>query len=140
MSKYDDIINEKRPGLINRKPASRESRAAQFGAFRALTGYEDAVIETGRVTEDKLNLSDSMIEILNGKFMLIKEFIDEKPVISVTYFKPDDKKSGGEYLTAAGSLIKIDEYERKLIFSDKTEIPVNMIADIECDLFEYYNV
>lgn len=140
MSKYDDIINMERPALINRQPASRESRAAQFGAFRALTGYEDAVSETARLTDDKLDLSENTIEILNGKLMVIKELIDERPVISVTYFKHDDKKTGGEYLTAAGSLIKIDEFERKLIFSDKSEIPINLIADIECDLFDYYNL
>lgn len=136
VSKYDDIINEKRPALINRKPASMESRAAQFGAFRALTGYEEAVFETARYTEDKLILSDDAMNELDEKLRMLRSLIEEKPLITVTYFKPDDKKSGGVYLSFKERLVKIDEYEKKLKFNDKTEIPVNMISDIESELFE----
>ena len=131
MSRYDDIINEKRPTLINRKPASMESRAAQFGAFRALTGYEEAVFETARYTEEKLVLSEDAINKLDEKLKMLRLLIYDKPLITVTYFKPDDKKSGGVYLSFKERLVKIDEYEKKFIFADKIEIPINMITDIE---------
>ncbi len=131
MSKYDDIINEKRPMLINRKPASMESRAAQFGAFRALTGYEEAVFETARYTEEKVLLSEDAINELDKKFKILMSMIDENPLVTVTYFKPDDKKSGGVYLSFKERLVKIDEYEKKFIFADKIEIPLNTISEIE---------
>ncbi len=133
MSRYDDIINEKRPELINRKPASMESRAAQFGAFRALTGYEEAVFETARYTEEKLVLLEDAINELDEKLKTLMSVIDRKPLVTVTYFKPDDKKSGGAYLSFKERLIKIDEYEKKFIFADKTVIPLNSISEIEIE-------
>ncbi len=131
MSKYDDIINEKRPTLINRTAASMESRAAQFGAFRALTGYEEAVFETARYTEKKLVLSEDAINELDEKLKILRLLIEEKPLITVTYFKPDDKKSGGVYISYKERLVKIDEYEKKFIFADKTEVSLNSISEIE---------
>ena len=138
MSRYDDIINIKRPELKKHNRASRESRAAQFGAFRALTGYEEAVTESARWTDDRLELSENIMEILNGKLQLIKEKLDDGVEVTITYFLPDNKKSGGKYVTATNSVIKIDEYERKVVLADKTEILIDMIVNIEGDIFSIF--
>ena len=131
MSRYDDIINEKRPTLINRKPASMESRAAQFGAFRALTGYEEAVFETARYTEEKLVLSEDAINKLDEKLKTLRILICDKPLITVTYFKPDDKKSGGEYVTLKESVKKVDQYDNVLVMSNDERIDIKSILDVE---------
>ncbi len=135
MGNYDDIINLPRPELKNHKRSSRIARASQFGAFRALTGHEDAINETARFTEFQIDISENMIEILNGKLQIIREMIDEEPNVKITYFIPDEKKDGGKYTSVEGRVKKIDEFARKIILKDKTEIPTNMITDIDGPLF-----
>lgn len=132
---YDDIINLPHHVSKTHKQMSAHDRAAQFGAFKALTGYEDAVNETARLTDSKPALSESMIEMLNMKLQIILDNLEDKPEVTITYFVPDKKKSGGAYVTHTGCVRRIDDFEQKIIMTDKTEIQIKMIAEIESDLF-----
>lgn len=53
MGKYDDIINLPHHISPNRPHLTMEQRAAQFAAFQALTGYEDAIDKEAKGEEDK---------------------------------------------------------------------------------------
>lgn len=136
----DDIINlphhvsEKRPHM----PIS--SRAAQFSSFAALTGYEDAVAETARLTDKKLILTEEERAVLDMRMLLLAENLEKRPVISVTYFIPDKKKTGGSYEAISGSLRRIDEYEKALIFTDGTEISLDDIHSVSSELFAEYGI
>lgn len=133
---YDDIIHLPHHVSKTRPQMSLEDRAAQFSPFAALTGYDAAILETGRLTEDKLELGEETQAILDRKQRYLAEIIDTKPEITVTYFVPDEKKSGGAYSTVTGFLKRIDEYERVLMLTDGRKIQLNAILDIESEEFE----
>ena len=133
---YDDIIHLPHHVSKTRPQMSMEDRAAQFSPFAALTGYDAAILETGRLTEDKLELGEETQAILDRKQRYLAEIIDTKPEITVTYFVPDEKKSGGAYSTVTGFLKRIDEYERQLVLTDGRKILLDAIFDIESDEFE----
>lgn len=115
---------------------SMTERAAQFGAFRALTGYEDEIAETARHTERKTELDESAKAEIDAKLMCIGDCINDRPEISVTYFVPDERKAGGACLTKNGAVSKIKRYERQLVFEDGTEVPMEDILSIEGRLFD----
>lgn len=133
---YDDIINLPRPVSRNHRPMPRESRAAQFAPFAALTGYDDSVKEEARLTGERIELTDEQIDRLNLKTAFLTERIKERPSIKVTYFLPDEKKDGGRYVSAEGEVSHIEEVEGLLIFSDKRKIPLHEIIDIEGEIFK----
>ena len=54
--RYLKIINLKRPVSKKHKAMSIKDRAAQFGAFQALAGFEDDVKETGENFENKIEM------------------------------------------------------------------------------------
>ena len=112
MSKYDDIINLKRPESRH-MPMSIANRSAQFAPFSALTGYDEAIRETSRVTSEKHELSDGKIEIINDKLNYIKRNNIKR--VKITYFVKDKFKSGGEYITEDVEIKKIDIYNEKLV-------------------------
>ena len=133
---YDDIIHLPHHVSKTRPQMSLEDRAAQFSPFAALTGYDAAILETGRLTEDKLDLGEETQAILDRKQRYLAEIIDTKPEITVTYFVPDEKKSGGAYSTVTGFLKRIDEYERVLMLTDGRKIQLAAVFDIESAEFE----
>lgn len=133
---YEDIINLTHHVSMTRPQMSILDRAAQFSPFAALTGYDAAIKETGRLTDEKMELDEDTRAVLDMKQAYLMEMIDEQPEISVTYFVPDEKKSGGVYVSVTGNLKRFDEYERLLILTDGKKIPMDDIADIECDLFK----
>lgn len=132
---YEDIINLPHHVSKTRPQMSMLDRAAQFSPFAALTGYDAAIKETGRLTDEKQELDEDTKAALDMKQAYLMEMIDEQPEISVTYFLPDTKKAGGAYATVTGKLKRFDEYERLLILTDGKKIPMDDIADIESDLF-----
>ncbi len=136
MSRYDDIINLPHPEPKKHTRMSRIARAAQFGAFRALTGHEEAIDEVSRLTDTKIDLDEYEIERINEKLLIIYEYITTTPKVTVTYFEPDSKKSGGASVVHTGRVQKIDEVSAKLIMCDKTQIPINMILNIQGELFD----
>ena len=133
---YDDIIHLPHHVSKTRPQMSMEDRAAQFSPFAALTGYDAAILETGRLTEEKSELGEETQAILDRKQRYLAEIIDTKPEITVTYFVPDEKKSGGAYSTVTGFLKRIDEYARGLVLTDGRKIQLDAIFDIESDEFE----
>ena len=132
---YEDIINLPHHVSSTRPQMSMLDRAAQFSPFAALTGYDAAIKETGRLTDEKIELDEDTKAALDMKQAYLIEMIDAQPEISITYFLPDTKKSGGAYVTVTGNLKRFDEYERLLILTDGKKIPMDDIADIESDLF-----
>ena len=132
---YDDMINMPCPTSPRHPRMPRADRAAQFAPFVALTGYDAAIDETGRLTDQKIDISEDMREKLDLKQNFLADIIDEQPEISVTYFVPDKKKSGGAYVTVNGRLKQIDEYEQLIILADGKKIPIQEVYSIESDLF-----
>lgn len=132
---YENIINLPHHVSAKRPQMSMLDRAAQFSPFAALTGYDDAIHETGRLTDKKIDLSEEEKEALDRKQQILMERLGDHPALTVTYFVPDAKKSGGAYLTKIGNLKRIDEYERWMMLTDGTKIPLDDVADIESELF-----
>ena len=130
IDKYKDIINL--PHHISKKypQMSLHDRAAQFGAFAALTGFEDDIKETERIISKRIELDEEEKIVINSKLQQIKKDIQNKPRATFTYFIPDLKKEGGEYVTITDRVIKIDSYKKVLILECKTEIPIFEIIDI----------
>ncbi len=133
--KYADIINMPHHISLNRPRMSDIDRAAQFSPFAALTGYDSTVAEAGRLTSKKCEISEDVKTILNEKMQMIRDYLDDKPFISVTYFVPDKRKDGGAYVTVSGVVKEISEYDRAIILNDKTSIPIDQICDIQGEMF-----
>lgn len=136
-NKYKDIINLPHHTSKTRPRMSIYNRAAQFSPFAALTGYDEAVKETARLTKDRIELDEYQILVINDKLNFAIEQKTLNPILSITYFKPDEKKKGGEYLTVIGAIKRIDEVNHTVILQDKTIIPINSIFDIEGEIFEF---
>lgn len=132
---YDDIINLPHHVSKKRPQMSIEQRSAQFAPFAALTGYDEAVKETARRTDKRIELDDGQKEILNNKLLYILENIDIKPEITFTYFVPDNRKSGGKYIEKTGIIRKIDMVEQYVQFIDKSKINISDIIEMESHIF-----
>ena len=128
---YSDIINLPHHVSKNHPQMSREARAAQFAPFAALTGYDDVIHETARLTDEQVELEEYDSERLNRKFAELMTILDNHPEITVSYFLPDERKAGGSYTTVSGTVKKIDTYEHLLWMDDGTEIPIVDIIDID---------
>ena len=105
-------------------------RAAQFAPFAALTGYGEAIRETTRLTDQRIELSESQIAELDWRMGELLSRIDEKPKVTVTYFIADERKTGGKYVTCSGVLNKFDESNRILYLEDGTKISLKDIVEI----------
>ena len=115
---------------------SMHDRAAQFSPFAALTGYDDLVKETARITDQKVDLDEYILDKLNERLCILKKNLSERVEVRITYFQEDLKKSGGRYLEKQGIIKKIDEFKGCVIFEDGVIIPVNDICEIEGGLFQ----
>lgn len=135
---YEDIINLPHHVSPTRPRMSRADRAAQFSPFAALSGYGDAVKETARLTGQRIELDESAKAALDEKLRLLAEVIEDRPETAITYFLPDRKKTGGEYVTVSGRVKRADSVQRELVMTDGTRIPVEDILDIAGDLFKIF--
>ena len=132
---YEDIINLT-PHISKKHPQpTMLERAARFSPFAAITGYEEMVKEAARVTDKKIELDEGSKEILNEKLLFVTEMCESDAIINITYFIPDNLKSGGKYTTVSGTIKRIDEYERRIILVDGTIIPIDDIYQIDGDMF-----
>ena len=129
--KYGDIINLPHHVSTKRGHMSIHDRAAQFSPFAALTGHNEAIKETARYTDERVDLEEDRKEILDCKLREILVHLKENPPVRITVFEPDKKKEGGSYKTICGNLLRIKEAEHKLVLKDKTEIRIEDIYDIE---------
>lgn len=128
---YDDIIDLPHHVSDTRPRMSRLDRAAQFSPFAALTGYGAAIKETARLTDERVELGEYELMELNAGIHMLMERIDEHPQVEITYFKPDERKDGGAYLTVKSRAKRLNEYERFILLEDDTQIPFDDIYKIE---------
>ncbi|MHC1722383.1 MAG: hypothetical protein AB9836_04155 [Aminipila sp.] len=133
---YDHIIHLPHHVSTTHPRMTVSDRAAQFSPFAALTGYDAAIKETARLTDKRVEMDEYMKDILSVKLRIILDRIKEHPQIVITYFQPDEKKDGGSYVTAIGTVKKIDEYERIVIMTEDTQIPIDEISSIDGQIFE----
>lgn len=131
---YDDIINLPHHVSRTRPQMPRADRAAQFAPFSALVGYGAALVETARLTDRRIELEEDDRAAMDRKQQKLMERIGERPEVAVTWFVPDARKEGGQYITTVGRLKRIDEVRRVMILVDRTEIPLNDIFDIEAEI------
>ena len=129
--RYDDIIALPHHVSETRPRMARLDRAAQFAPFAALTGLDDAMDETARLTEGKVELADNALSELDGVLRRLMERREERPALAVTFFEPDDRKAGGAYRTVHGELWNVDPLAGVLVLADRTRIPLADILDIQ---------
>ena len=111
------------------------NRAAQFAPFAALTGYEEAIIETARLTAPKVDMMEDNQQLLDRKLALLSRSLREQPTVSITYFQPDKKKTGGQYLTITGVIKCIRDSERVILMADGKRVSIDTIISIDGDIF-----
>lgn len=133
--KYDDIIDMSHHVSKKHPQMPLLDRAAQFSPFAALTGHAAAISETARLTEECMNLDENNIETLDRKLRFLKEKLVEKPIVEFSYFKPDEKKNGGSYVTITGVIKKIDECKHRIFLDDGLCISINDLVKIEGHIF-----
>ena len=135
MKDYSKIINLPHHQSATRKRMSNYDRAAQFAPFAALTGHDEAIKETARLTDDYMEMGEDRLGELSEKIQLLIDKLSEQPEITVVYFVPDERKSGGSYAEKTGIVRIIDEYERKLVFYDGDKILIDRVADFKGEIF-----
>ena len=133
--KYDDIINLPRYISEKRAKMSLYDRAAQFSPFAALTGYDAAVMEAARITERQVELSDDSRVELDRIQNLLESIIDTEPMVTVTYFIRDGRKTGGEYRTVRSRLTRIDNTAGCIRLSNGDAIPISTVTELVPDSF-----
>ena len=129
--KYDDIINLPHHVSAKRPQMSRSARAAQFAPFAALVGLDDEMEETARLTDAKPELEEAEKEKINRVLLEIRNNPQKETAVELTFFRPDGRKDGGAIITRPCTVRRIDEIERKLILSDKSEIEFDNILSIK---------
>ena len=134
-SKYDEIIDLPHHVSKTRPQMPMSDRAAQFSPFAALTGYGSAIRETGRLTDEKIELDEESLTALNARYQMLMDVLAEGPAVRITYFKPDERKAGGAYVTITGAVRKIDDFEQVITMQDGTRIPMGDVLSLEGELF-----
>ena len=133
--KYDEIMGLPRHVSKTRPQMPMSDRAAQFAPFAALTGYDSAIKETGRLTDERIELDEGALTALNMRYQLLMDALDEEPEVEIIYFKPDERKAGGKYVSAVGAVKKIDDFERRITMQDGAKIPMDEVLSIDGELF-----
>ena len=134
--RYDDIINL--PHHVSQKhaPMARADRAAQFAPFAALTGYDAAIRENARLTQERIDPAEAELAALDRRFRLLLEHLGERPEVRLTRFRPDERKSGGVYETVSGIVKQIDLIARRIRLLDGTDIPMDDVLTLDGALFD----
>lgn len=132
--KYDDIIDMPRPVSNRHSRMTNYDRAAQFSPFAALTGFEEAIEETGRRTEARIELEEDRKAILDEAMARLQALLPHKPEVEVTFFVQDGRKAGGSYCRVCGRAKKLDSYAGLLLLEDSSVIPLKDITDLQIAL------
>ena len=128
---YEDILHLPHPVSKTHPQMPLLNRAAQFAPFAALTGYDAAVEETARLTDEKLTLDEEQQLLIGERLALLSERVRERPVVALTYFVPDLRKAGGAYLSVKAPVKKVDEYEGLLQLETGRAVPFDDIYSLE---------
>lgn len=129
--RYEDILHMKRPVSVKHPRMSLYDRAAQFSPFAALTGHEEVIEETGRLTGEKMDLTEQKKEQLDRRLQMLRGHLCEKPTVAITFFQKDEKKEGGCYLTVTERLVGVNDYEKYILLGTGERIHVEDIYEIE---------
>ena len=129
-NRYDEIINLPHHVSTTRPQMPLSDRAAQFAPFAALTGYESAIKETGRLTDERIELDEEALAALDRKYQLLMDALDDAPEVTIIYFQPDERKAGGQYVSATGTVKKVDTFGRRILLQDGTRIPLDSVYDL----------
>ena len=132
--RYDDILFLPRHRSLCHPAMPRIGRAAQFAPFAALTGYDDAVQETARITTCERELDEEQLALMNEKLHALLEIISDHPQITITFFEPDEKKAGGSYVRITGRIRRVDDINRQIILADRTVISMTSICELDFSL------
>ena len=132
---YDDIINLPHHVSKRHPQMSLYNRAAQFAPFAALSGHDDAIEETARLTDEQRELTQAESEKLNRKLAYLIQRNETTPV-DIIYFQPDSRKRGGSYRTVSGTIKRIDDIEGRIVLTDGTSIPLDAVSDIRAGIFD----
>ena len=134
---YNDIIYLPHHVSPTRPQMSMRDRAAQFSTFAALTGYDAAIRETARLTQETVELDEQELAVLDRKFQLLLEQLGRCPQVTITWFVPDELKQGGRYLTITDVVKKVDAAARFVLLQNAGRICMDDIVEIEGELFDY---
>lgn len=134
-SKYDEIMGLPHHVSRTRPQMPMSDRAAQFAPFAALTGYDSAIKETGRLTDEKIELDEEALTTLGMKYQFLMDALDDEPEVTITYFQPDERKAGGKYVSATGTVKKVDDFERRITMQDGTKISMDDVLSIDGEVF-----
>ena len=129
-NRYNEIINLPHHVSKTRPQMPMSDRAAQFAPFAALTGYDSAIKETGRLTDERIELDEEALAALDRKYQLLIETLDDAPEVTIIYFQPDERKAGGQYVSATGTVKKVDTFGRRILLQDGTRIPLDIVFDL----------
>ena len=140
MDDYSDIINHPHHVSKRRQQMPMSERAAQYSPFAALTGYGDVIQEAGRFVGEKTLLDEETLKLLDLKFQMLADHMDEKPVVTFTIFVPDEKKAGGAYTDIVGAIKKVDIFQRMITLDNGMQIPMENIVEIESEIFRGKNL
>ena len=127
---YDDIIDLPHHVSVSHPQMPCSERAAQFSPFAALTGYEGAIEETARLTDDQKDLSENVRDSLDQVLVGIMSRPDPNTEVKITYFVPDAKKDGGKYVTELVRIRRIDTDTREIVTMDRRRIGIDMILNL----------
>lgn len=133
MNKYDDILNLPHHRSKTHPHMSISDRAAQFAPFAALTGYGDAVRETARLTDEKMELDADALADLDETLGEIARRLPQSSKVRICYFSKDAKKAGGQYITETFVIKKIDPYAKKIVTENGESIPIEDIAELSLE-------
>lgn len=134
--RYDDILYCPHHVSSTRPHMAIIDRAAQFAPFAALTGHDAAVKERARLTDAKIELDADALAALDERLQLLRDMLPDSPEVTFSYFVADKKKAGGAYVAKTGHIKKFDDYQRTIVLTDKTIIPVKDVAGIDCDALD----
>lgn len=129
-NRYNEIINLPHHVSKTRPQMPMSDRAAQFAPFAALTGYDSAIKETGRLTDERIELDEEALTALDRKYQLLMDTLDDAPEVTIIYFQPDERKAGGQYVSATGTVKKVDTFGRRILLQDGTRIPLDSVYDL----------
>ena len=129
-NRYDEIMGLPHHVSKTRPQMPLSDRAAQFAPFAALTGYDSAIKETGRLTDERIELDEEALAALDRKYQLLIEALDDAPEVTIIYFQPDERKAGGQYVSATGTVKKVDTFGRRILLQDGTRIPLDSVFDL----------
>ena len=134
--RYDDMLNLPHHVSLTHPQMSALARAAQFSPFAALTGYDDAVKETARLTDAKLELDEDEKARISVRLNILQEQLATHPEIIITYFVPDAKKAGGTYVSVTGTVKKIDQVEQCIRMESGETFPIENILTVHGEIFK----